>query len=167
MSLKKRIIGIDPGIGVTGYGVIDWQSDKIKFVECGIIKTKANGSPGERLHQLYKGINQLLKEFKPDTLAVEDSFLGKNFLSAKVLGGAKAVALLAGAERELDTYEFSPREVKQAIVGNGGASKPQVNFMVSNLLKLKSPPAEDSSDALAVALCCAFRSNATLGKKQN
>ena len=167
MPPRKTILGIDPGIGVTGYGIIEWQSDRARLVECGVIKTKTNGSQGERLRQLYSGINQLLKKFKPDTLAVEDSFLGKNFLSAKVLGGAKAVALLAGAERELDTYEFSPREVKQAIVGNGGASKPQVNFMVSNLLKLKSPPAEDSSDALAVALCCAFRSNATLGKKQN
>ncbi len=165
MSPKVRILGIDPGISVTGYGIIDYLSNQPKLIECGIIKTRANGSQGERLHQLYQGVSQLLKEFKPKALAVEDSFLGKNYKSAKILGGAKAVVLLAGAERKIDTQEYSPREVKQAVVGRGGASKEQVNFMVANLLRLKLPPAkEDTSDALAVALCCAFRTKSRLGK---
>ncbi len=165
MSPKLRILGIDPGISVTGYGVIDYQADRPRLVECGIIKTKVKDSQGERLHQLYQGVNQLLKKFKPKTLAIEDSFLGKNFKAAKVLGGAKAVVLLAGAERKLATREFSPREVKQAVVGRGEASKEQVNFMVTNLLRLKSLPVkEDTSDALAVALCCAFRTNSESGK---
>lgn len=99
---------------------------------------------------------------------MEDSFLGKNFKSAKILGGAKAVILLAGAENKLATCEYSPREIKQAVVGRGGASKQQVKFMVKNLLGLDSAPMEeDASDALAVALCCAFKSNRSLGKKGN
>jgi crossover junction endodeoxyribonuclease RuvC len=152
-------MGIDPGIGTTGYGIIEWQAERARFIDCGVIRTKNNREQGQRLLQLYSGISRLLKRFNPHTLAVEDSFLGKNFLSAKVLGGAKAMALLAGAEMKLQTLEFSPREIKQAVAGRGEASKQQINYMVSNLLSLKTPPQEDSSDALAVALCCAFRSN--------
>ncbi len=161
MPPKRRILGIDPGIGTTGYGIIEWREKEAKFVDCGVVKTKNNQEQGERLLQLYSGISQLLKKFKPHTLAVEDSFLGKNFLSAKILGGAKAIALLAGAEKKLETFEFSPREIKLAIAGRGAASKQQVSYMVGNLLNLKTPPQEDSSDALAVALCCAFRTNSS------
>ncbi|OGC94939.1 MAG: crossover junction endodeoxyribonuclease RuvC [candidate division Zixibacteria bacterium RBG_16_48_11] len=165
MSPKTRILGIDPGISVTGYGLIDYQAQQAKLVECGVIKSKTNHSSAERYQQMYAGIKEVIKNHKPECLAVEDSFLGKNFKSAKILGGAKAVILLAGAESKLKTCEYSPREIKMAVVGRGEASKEQVNYMVSSILKLKSAPhPEDASDALAVALCCAFRSNLSRGR---
>lgn len=165
MSPKARILGIDPGASVTGYGVVDYIADQPRLIECGVIRTKSNHTRGERYQQLYKGVREVIKTHKPKVLAVEDSFLGKNFKSAKILGGAKAVILLAGAENRLKTWEYSPREIKQAVVGRGEASKEQVGFMVRSLLRLKSAPEpEDASDALAVALCCAFRSNSIQGK---
>ena len=160
MSPKIRILGIDPGISATGYGIIDYIAEQPRLLECGIIKPKSKGTAAEKLSQIYQGISQLLKKHRPKVLAVEDSFLGKNFKSAKILGGAKAVVLLAGAQKKLDIHEYSPREIKQAVVGNGAASKEQVKFMVTSLLRLKSfPHPEDVSDALATALCCAFRTD--------
>jgi crossover junction endodeoxyribonuclease RuvC len=155
---KSRILGIDPGVSVTGYGIIDFVNNHPRLVECGTIKTKARQSSGEKYWQLCQGVRKLIRKRNPGVLAVEDSFVGKNFRSAKALGGAKAVVLLAGAEKGIVSCEFSPREIKQAIVGRGEASKQQVNFMVGKLLSLKSNPDQDDiSDALAVALCCSFK----------
>ena len=160
MSPKLRILGVDPGVSSTGYGIIEYVANQPRLIECGIIKPKSKGSTGEKFSQIYQGISQLLQKHKPKVLAVEDSFLGENFRSAKILGGAKAVVLMAGAEKKLDTHEYSPREIKQAVAGNGAASKEQVKFMVTSLLGLKSAPhPEDVSDALATALCYAFRIN--------
>ena len=160
MSLRVRILGLDPGISRSGYGVVDYIGGQAKLVECGVIETKAKSQSGERLHTLYSGFREVIRKHKPELLAVEDSFLGKNFKSAKILGGAKAAALLAGAEYKLPSREYSPREIKQAVVGKGAASKAQVQFMVKNHLRLKQiPTPEDASDALAVALCCSFRLN--------
>ena len=147
-----RILGIDPGSRFTGYGIIDVRGDRATVVHSGVIKTGSGEFP-ERLGVIFRGIRDLIREYRPTQVAVENVFVSKNASSALKLGQARGAAISAVICEELGVAEYSPRSVKQAIVGRGGADKVQVQHMVCVLLQLAETPAEDAADALAVALC--------------
>jgi crossover junction endodeoxyribonuclease RuvC len=147
-----RILGIDPGSRFTGYGIIDVNGDRAVAAHFGVIKT-GNGEFPERLGIIFNGIRDLVSEFRPDQVAVENVFVSKNASSALKLGQARGAAICAAICEGLSVSEYSPRSVKQAIVGKGSADKVQVQHMVRVLLQLRETPQEDAADALAVALC--------------
>jgi len=148
------ILGVDPGTLVTGYGVIENRNGAMKILASGMIKNNGQSPMSHRLKVIFEKLNELTEHFQPDEFAIETAFYGKNAQSALKLGHARGVAMLAAVLRDIPTHEYSPREVKKAIVGNGAAAKEQVQFMVKSLLKMKQVPKEyDVTDALAVALC--------------
>ena len=149
----ERIIGIDPGSRVTGYGVLGSAGGQLQFVSCGIIKTAAHLPFSHRINQIFDGINEVIQMHQPDVAAVEDVFLSTNPRSALKLGQARGAAVVAAMQNNLAVYDYSPRVVKQAVVGYGQASKEQVQHMVRILLGLSSSPSSDAADALAVAIC--------------
>lgn len=149
-----RVIGIDPGLGTTGYGIIDEENGKMKLRSYGTIRPPQGKPLSERLDFLFSRLVELVEQYQPSFLALEDSFFSRNVKSALLLGQARGVLLLAGARMGLTCREYAPRKIKQSLTGNGAAQKQQVQFMVQNLLRLKEPPQPlDSSDALAVAIC--------------
>lgn len=151
------ILGIDPGTAVTGYGVVRAGSPPA-LVECGVIRTRPERPLAERLQGISEGIRELIARHRPDAMAVEDLFYARNVRTTLVLGHARGVILLAGAEAGLPIHEYPPAEVKKAVVGTGVATKTQVQFMVTRLLRLKSAPQPaDAADGVAVALTCAMR----------
>lgn len=148
-----RILGIDPGLAVTGYGLVELGSGEVMVSRNGCFRT-GRGEIAQRLHKIYAEITQLLRDETPDEVALEEGFYGKNVKVALTLGQARGVVLLACAIEKIPLFEYSPREVKQAVVGNGAAAKEQVGYMITHLLKLKEQPQPlDISDALAVAYC--------------
>jgi len=147
-----RILGIDPGSRVTGYGIIDVRGDRAAVVRSGVIKTGKGEFP-ERLGIIFGGVRDLVVEYRPNEVAVENVFVSKNASSALKLGQARGAAICAAICEDLSVFEYSPRSVKQAIVGKGSADKVQVQHMVCVLLQLAETPVEDAADALAVALC--------------
>jgi crossover junction endodeoxyribonuclease RuvC len=149
-----RILGIDPGIRCTGYGVITVDRREPGLVDYGTITPPPVAGIGERLSVLYDDLMQLMEMMAPDHMAIESAFYGLNVKSAMILGQARGVALLCAAHRHLTTAEYAPRKVKLAITGNGRASKEQVQAMVHRILNLDHlPQPQDAADALAVALC--------------
>ena len=147
-----KILGIDPGSRFTGYGIIQVSGDRVITLHQGVIKTGVGEFP-ERLGIIFRGIRELVEEFAPDEAAVESVFVSKNASSALKLGQARGAAICAAISMGIPVAEYSPRSVKQALVGRGGADKVQVQHMVRVLLKLEEMLAEDAADALAVALC--------------
>ena len=149
-----RVLGIDPGTAVLGYGVVEGGSGQHPMlVECGILTTHGRDPLPARLRILYDGVTALLARHRPDTLAVESAFYGRNVRTAVVLSHARGVILLAGEIADIRLAEYSPALIKKTIVGRGAALKPQVGYMVAQLLRLKSPPTpEDAADGVAVAL---------------
>lgn len=147
-----RIIGIDPGSHITGYGVIDVVGNKIEHVDCGGIHTNPKMPIEERLQFIHKKISEILEKFQPDSAGVEDVFFAKNAKSSLMLGHVRGVVLLALANHGIPFTALSPREVKQAVCGYGAADKSQVQMMVKTLLRLKEIAFEDASDALAIAI---------------
>ena len=147
-----RILGIDPGSRFTGYGIIDIRGDQSIPVHFGVIKA-GSGEFTQRLGTIFNGICELIEEYRPDESAVETVFISKNASSAIKLGQARGAAVCAVISGDVPVSEYSPRSVKQAIVGKGAADKTQVQHMVRILLGLAEIPAEDAADALAVALC--------------
>jgi crossover junction endodeoxyribonuclease RuvC len=149
-----KVLGIDPGTAVLGYGVVESGSGQHPILlECGILTTRARDPLPARLRILYDGISALLARHEPDALAVECAFYGRNVRTAVVLSHARGVILLAGELAGVTVAEYSPASIKKTIVGRGAALKPQVGYMVAQLLRLKSPPApEDAADGVAVAL---------------
>jgi len=149
-----RVIGIDPGIGITGFSIIDHSRLETSLIAYGAIRPPKKQGLEKRLFYLFNEMNQLNDKFDPDILAVEDSFYSKNVKSAMILGQARGTILLSAARASIKVAEFAPRKVKQSVCGNGSATKEQVQFMVSQILKLKDPPKPmDISDAMAVGLC--------------
>lgn len=148
-----RIIGIDPGSRVTGYGVIDIVKNKINHIDCGGIHIPEKQPLENRLHFIHQKMKELIAEFRPDHAGVEDVFFAKNARSSLMLGHVRGVILLALAESSIPSAAYSPREVKKAITGYGAATKEQIQYMVKNLLSLKETAFEDASDALAIAIC--------------
>lgn len=154
MTVKSivRILGIDPGSRLTGYGVIDVEGNHSRYVTSGCIRIQGDDW-GQRLGIIFENLNTLITEHQPDEFAVEQVFMHRNADSALKLGQARGAAICAGVSRDLALSEYSPRAIKQAIAGKGGASKEQVQHMVRVLLNLNATPQEDAADALAVALC--------------
>jgi crossover junction endodeoxyribonuclease RuvC len=148
------VLGIDPGTAVTGYGVVKGERmSPPHLIECGIIRTKPRDSLAERLQEIHAGVVELIQRHRPDALAIEDVFYARNVRTTIVLGHARGVILLAGANANLVIAEYPPAEIKKAVVGTGAATKEQVQFMVTRLLRLKSPPQPaDASDGVAAAL---------------
>ena len=157
--MTTRVLGIDPGTAVTGYGVVEPANGRPgRLVECGVIRTNTREKMWQRLDSLYQGVSELIERHRPDALAVESIFYGKNVRTTVVLGQARGVILLAGAQAGIDIVEFPPAQVKQSIVGAGGAAKAQVGYMVQQLLRLAAPPApNDAADGVAVALTYLIR----------
>lgn len=148
-----RILGIDPGTRITGYGIIDKEGNRLVHVDNGGIFTRADMDLADRLKVIYDGLCQVIKVYAPEAVAVEQIFLAKNALSALKLGHARGAALLVGVNHGLPVFEYSALQVKSAVVGYGKAEKVQVQQMVKVLLKLPEIAQEDASDALAVAIC--------------
>mgnify|MGYP001224164559 CR=1 FL=1 len=152
------VLGVDPGTLATGYGLIENQNGKLSVLASGCIRNDARSSMPLRLKRIFDTLSAVIAKHHPDEFAIETAFYGKNAQSALKLGHARGVAMLAAVSREIPTQEYSPREVKKAIVGNGTASKEQVQYMVRVLLKLDKAPAQyDVTDALAVAMCHVHR----------
>jgi crossover junction endodeoxyribonuclease RuvC len=152
-----RILGIDPGSRITGYGIIDSDGRRSRHVTSGCIRT-GKGAFAERLGQIFDGIRALIAEQQPDELAIEQVFVSKNASSALKLGHARGAAITAAVTAGLPVYEYTPSAVKQALVGTGRADKEQVQHMVRVLLNLQGEMGLDQSDALGIALCHAHTS---------
>lgn len=150
------VLGIDPGSHATGYGVINTEP-VARMLDGGVIRTSSKAELPERLVQIHDGVVAVLGRYPIQAMAVENLFNAKNARSSLILGHARGVILLAGAQAGLTVAEYAPREIKQALTGNGGATKEQVRFMVMRLLTIKEEPPLDMSDALAVALAHAGR----------
>jgi len=149
------VLGIDPGTAITGYGVVTKREDgSLALLECGVIRTSSAEPLPKRIREIFEGVQEIVERFKPDAVAVEDVFQGKNVRSALTLGHARGAILLAAALRNLAIAEYSPREIKSAVVGTGNATKDQVGYMVQRQLRLKTPPTPaDAADGVAAALC--------------
>ncbi len=148
------ILGVDPGTLVTGYGVIEVEESSVTVLDFDVIVNRNERSMPIRLKEIYSRLCAVIAKYHPDEFAIETAFYGKNAQSALKLGHARGVSMLAAVNHEVPTSEYSPREVKKAVVGNGAASKDQVQYMVKSLLHLReTPKLFDATDALAVALC--------------
>lgn len=158
-----RVLGIDPGSRATGYGVIESDGARVRVVTSGAVKPPAAAPFAAKLVSVYDGVSALIAEHAPHEMALEDAFLAKNVRTVALISQVRGVILLAAARAGVPVYEYAPRDVKMAIVGNGAAAKPQVAKMVTRLLGLSEGNATatlDESDALAVALCHAHRERA-------
>jgi len=154
------VLGIDPGTAVTGYGVVAFDGRTPTLVECGVIRTTARDVLPLRLLEIHEGVEELIARHHPDTMSVEDVFFARNVRTTVVLGHARGVILLAAQKASLIIHEYAPAEIKKAIVGNGRATKEQVQFMVARLLRLKqAPQPADAADGVAAALCACLSAN--------
>ena len=149
------VLGIDPGTAVTGYGVVKGdRSLPPRLIECGVIRTRARDTLPQRLQDIHAGITELIERHHPDAVSVEDVFYARNVRTTIVLGHARGVILLAAEQAHIDISEYPPAEIKKAIVGTGGATKHQVQYMVARILRLKTAPEPaDAADGVAAALC--------------
>ena len=155
------VLGIDPGTAATGYGVVRGGGAALPtLVECGVIRTKARDPLPSRLREIFEGVSELIARHAPDALSVEDVFYAKNVRTTVVLGHARGVILLAAELAGVPVNEFAPAEIKKAVVGTGAATKEQVQFMLTRLLRLKSvPQPSDAADGVAAALACLMGAN--------
>lgn len=162
-----RILGIDPGIGTVGFGVIDSEKGKNAYVACGVITTPPNTPLSPRLDMIYRDLNQLIDAFAPDAISVEELFFSKNITTGIAVAHGRGVILLSCYQSGVPVYEYTPMQVKQSVVGYGGAKKTQVIYMVQRLLNMKDPPRpDDAADALALAICHARSSTSILAGVQ-
>ncbi len=149
-----RILGIDPGYAILGYGIIDVTGNRFSVVDYGAILTDTSMEMPQRLKRLYDGLTNLIKIYEPDEASIEELFFNNNAKTAILVGEARGVAVLACANGGLPIGEYTPLQIKQALVGYGRADKKQVQFMVKTMLNLKSvPKPDDTADALAAAIC--------------
>ncbi|AHG90117.1 Crossover junction endodeoxyribonuclease ruvC [Gemmatirosa kalamazoonensis] len=148
------VLGIDPGTATTGYGVVRRDDRGLtQLVECGVVRTRARDPLPARLREIFEGVQELIARHHPDVLAVESIFYAKNVRTTVTLGHARGVILLAGELAHLQVHEFPPAEIKKAVVGTGAATKEQVQFMLTRLLRLKAvPQPSDAADGVAAAL---------------
>lgn len=150
-----RILGIDPGTGILGFGVIDaGASNRVVLVDGGVIRTPVKQEDSLRLETIYDELTELIKQHKPDVMAVEKLFFAQNVTTAMTVSQARGVVLLAGVKNGLDLFEYTPLQIKQALTGYGRADKKQIQEMVRIILKLDQvPKPDDCADALAAAIC--------------
>ena len=158
MSKPIRILGIDPGSRITGFGVIDWHGREPVYVASGCIKTLPNDELAGRIGMIVRGIGDLVAEYRPNQAAVEQVFVNVNPAATLMLGQARGAAVAALVLRDLPVYEFTALQVKQSVVGQGKAAKEQVQHMVVQMLGLSGTPQADAADGLAVAITHALRS---------
>ncbi len=152
MSDTRRVLGIDPGSRLTGYGVLEVHRNRASYLASGCIRTERAAVPA-RLGDIYRGVADLIQQYQPDEFAIENVFMARNAQSALKLGQARGVAIAAAVAAELPIYEYAARQVKLAVVGSGRANKEQVQHMVQVLLDLSGQPQADAADALAIAVC--------------
>ena len=158
MNNDRIILGIDPGTNIMGYGLIHHKSSKIELISLGVIKLGKLPDHGLKLKKIFERTSALISEYKPDELAIEAPFFGKNVQSMLKLGRAQGVAMAAALNLDVPIFEYSPRKIKQSITGRGNASKEQVAGMLINLLSIQDPPEYmDATDGLAVAVCHYFQ----------
>ena len=149
-----RILGIDPGYAILGYGIIDMTGNHFSVVEYGSIITDSKMDMPSRLEVLYDGLNNIIEEYKPEEASIEELFFNSNAKTAILVGEARGVAVLACAKNNLNISEYTPLQIKQALVGYGRAEKKQVQAMVKSILNLEAvPKPDDTADALAAAIC--------------
>lgn len=158
MSKPIRILGIDPGSRITGFGVIDWRGREPVYVASGCIKTLPNDELAGRIGMIVRGIGDLVAEYRPNQAAVEQVFVNVNPAATLMLGQARGAAVAALVLRDLPVYEYTALQVKQSVVGQGKAAKEQVQHMVVQMLGLSGTPQADAADGLAVAITHALRS---------
>ena len=162
-----RILGIDPGYGITGFGLIETQRGQSRLLRCGAITTPAGADFSYRLEMIYEDMRQLLEVAKPDAVAIEELFFGQNVTTGIGVAHSRGVILLAIRQAGLPVYPYKPAQVKQAVVGYGNATKHQVMDMTRRLLHLeKMPKPDDAADAIAIALCHARSASSLLTKVQ-
>jgi crossover junction endodeoxyribonuclease RuvC len=161
-----RILGIDPGTRYFGYGVIErLASGRVRYIECGVLEPERGATLAARLAEIAVGLVEVIAELAPAVVAVEGVFHGVNARSALQLGHARGMALATAGAHDLLVHEYAPATIKRAVAGNGQASKEQVQAMVRTLCGLKRKPKLDASDALAVAICHAFRASTRLAAR--
>lgn len=149
-----RIIGIDPGYAITGYSVLEYKGNKFKLIDSGAITTKAGVSLPIRLEKIYDDLTMLVGEYNPDAIAVEELFFNKNVKTAVTVAHGRGAVLVAASKTNVPVYEYTPLQVKQAVVGYGRADKIQVQKMVKAILNLETvPKLDDITDAMAIAIC--------------
>jgi crossover junction endodeoxyribonuclease RuvC len=152
LSDTRRILGIDPGSRLTGFGILDFRGDTPSYVTSGTVRS-VDGAFADRLRQIFEAVTEIVAEYRPDVVVIESVFMHKNVGSALKLGQARAAALCATFGRTIEVFEYAPREIKQAVVGTGAASKAQIQHMIVSILQLDGTPSPDAADALAAALC--------------
>lgn len=153
---KRIVLGIDPGIAITGYGLVTIEKNKPELLACGAITSAAHEPFGQRLHKIHTALKKIIKKYQPDEVAIEELFFAKNAKTAIKVGQARGVAWLAAWQCHVPIREFTPLQVKQAITGYGFAPKIQIQKMIKLLLALKTTPQpDDIADALAIAICSA------------
>jgi len=158
-----RILGIDPGIATVGFGVIDADRGQQKYVACGIISTPAHTALSARLDQIYTDLEELFDTFRPDAISIEELFFKNNITTGIPVAHGRGVILLAAYRHHIPVYEYTPLQVKQAVVGYGKADKKQVIDMVRRILNMPNPPRpDDAADAVAMAICHARSSTSLL-----
>lgn len=149
-----RILGLDPGIATVGFGVVDSENGRQKLVACGVITTPAHTPLSSRLDQIYTDLEELIRTYKPDAMSVEELFFNTNITTGISVAHGRGVILLCAYRAGVRTYEYTPLQVKQAVVGYGRAEKKQVMDMVKRMLNLPAPPKpDDAADAVALAIC--------------
>ena len=154
-----RILGIDPGFAITGYSIIDYIGNKFKLVTSGAIKTEAGTPFPLRLSEIFTSLNNIIDEYQPDSISVEELFFNNNAKTAINVAQARGVIIVVGCQRNIPTFEYTPLQVKQAVVGYGRADKIQVQKMVKTILKVeKLPKLDDITDSMAIAICHAHSS---------
>ena len=161
-----RILGIDPGLATVGFSVVDSEKNKMKLVTCGVISTPAHTSLSSRLDRIYNDMEELIKTFNPDVMSIEELFFNTNITTGIAVAHARGVILLAAYKLGVRVYEYTPLQVKQAVVGYGRAEKKQVIDMVKRILNLPAAPKpDDAADAVALAICHARSSTSLLSNK--
>lgn len=149
-----RILGIDPGFAITGYSIIDYTGNKFKLINSGAVTTKAGESFPYRLTKIYDDLSQIIAEYKPDAISVEELFFNQNIKTAINVAQARGIILTVGCKMNVPTYEYTPLQVKQAVTGYGRADKIQVQKMVKTILNVDSlPKLDDITDSMAIAIC--------------
>jgi len=162
------IFGVDPGTILTGFGIIKSQKNKIDYLHSGIIKPNPKENLPAKLKYIFQELNKLVIQYKPDIFCIETAFYGKNVQSALKIGYVRGIAMIAASMNDVVIAEYSPREIKKAVVGNGSASKEQVQYMIKNLTKIEKDKIKfDETDAIAAAVCHSIKLNSFVSSKND
>lgn len=151
-----RILGIDPGLNFTGWGIVDVKNSQVSFVDCGIINPSKKDTDSQRLYGIYEGLKEVVVDFSPQVVSIEETFVNKNPQGALKLGYARGVALMIPSIYGLSVFEYSPTTVKKTVAGNGHASKDQIKAMMKFIMPNMKDLKDDAIDALSIALCHSY-----------